>query len=1374
MKTITDPEIYNEKLINRNIDHFGQAKDTPFAMHPIQRWFEYEGTNSTIVNLINNGEIPAEVQNYPLYVKEIIQKLADGNNVQELNDNITFEEYINGFKKWNERTTTSPSGRHLGHYKILTRLSVFDENNNNINLSQEILKVYYYIAILTAKLGRSLTRWCKVTTCMIEKIKGVTRIDKLRVIHLYEADYNLLLKIVWSRKGVWNAHSKNVLYDGQAGSRPGRRAIEVVVRKEMKYLYSRLTRTPLATLDNDAKSCFDRIMCNLGMAVSGYFGIPLCFRKMQATTLKNTVFRLRTAMGDSQTTYRHTEDTPIYGTGQGSCASPAVWLFISSFIMMILEKQGNGMEMHDILKDKGFITHFIEGFVDDTSLFTNTGLMEQDIQQLKNKLREDATWWAGLLAATGGKLELSKCFYYLLTWKFDTKGNPIAETIAEQNDNNNRIMLQNDTSEGVYLQQKEVWISHKTLGTHKTMVGNELTHLKYITDKSNQYANKTMNNQMTRSQAKLAYIYHYIPAMAYSLTAVCISELNLQKVQQKALREFIRKQGYEANFPRAVIFGPKKYGGVEMSQLYSYSQCQKVECLLTNVNNKTTLGRDITTDLKWLQLHSGRSTQVLSDDKNISYIPDNWFLGIKSFLNKFNSRIEINDLWVPKLLRRHDKNIMDELEKMDLPTGKRNIVNNWRIFFQVLTLSDMTTAKGEKIRQVYLEKRLAIHYERNNNSLVWPRQEAPDEKTFHIWRSAIKNICNINRDGTIRPTLGNWIVPPVKYRSDKYWTIQNTTLMLSRNNRNEWRSHRMIENKRGKYIYELFETIPWEIYEDTKLVPIDYIINEDRISFNRRTGHVDISRKHIENEAIPSSMELIKQYMKKESRKEPGRVKIIKLERDILEDINNNSEIEICSDGGVRDGKGGYGFAMAVDKNIAVKGLHRIRNTFNETTSYRAEAIGIMCAIQTYNRLQKFYRTNNMWDGRNNINIYCDNEAVINTINNTRYTNNSSKQIYSPDMDIILEIRHLLKNIPDTIRIIHVKGHQDKKDLPLSFRGFINVIADELATKSLLENRVPKTESSQHFATLLINELPVYSKHTKNIKDTYHSIQYRQYLKDAFDWRDTIIDKIWWYPSEKSIESLSPGEKIIIHKFMHKRLPCNKKEHLYYPYLTSDCKYCPNTIEDQNHVLRCPCCDKRDDLRKQLVKQLDHEMRLLRTNINTNRVIIGYVKAWLENRRNPNIRTMVDNPSLTLIQAVQDQNQLGWDQFISGRISINWEKLYAYDIATMDRPERKNTPEHWGKVIISTTHKFIVNSWKTRNDREYNNEDTESETTAKKKLIRKIIWTINQIGEKMDHPYKNETEERVGILPLGNLESMDEQLSSIFKLTKIRRGNEGG
>jgi hypothetical protein len=173
-----------------------------------------------------------------------------------------------------ERTTTSPSGRHLGHYKLLLRLKVTDESDETINLSEKLLFLYYQISISTANIGRSLKRWQQITTCVIEKIKGSPRIDKLRVIHIFEADYNLLLKIVWSRRTVWHMHEKNRIHDGQAGSRPGRRAIDVIVQKEMKYLYAHLTRTMLGTIDNDAKSCFDRIICNLAMAISSYYGVP--------------------------------------------------------------------------------------------------------------------------------------------------------------------------------------------------------------------------------------------------------------------------------------------------------------------------------------------------------------------------------------------------------------------------------------------------------------------------------------------------------------------------------------------------------------------------------------------------------------------------------------------------------------------------------------------------------------------------------------------------------------------------------------------------------------------------------------------------------------------------------------------------------------------------------------------------------------------------------------------------------------------------------------------------------------------------------------------------------------------------------------------
>jgi hypothetical protein len=50
---------------------------------------------------------------------------------------------------------------------------------------------------LPLKYGFAPKWWCTLVTVMIEKDPGNPRIEHLRVIHLFEADYNLSLKMLW-------------------------------------------------------------------------------------------------------------------------------------------------------------------------------------------------------------------------------------------------------------------------------------------------------------------------------------------------------------------------------------------------------------------------------------------------------------------------------------------------------------------------------------------------------------------------------------------------------------------------------------------------------------------------------------------------------------------------------------------------------------------------------------------------------------------------------------------------------------------------------------------------------------------------------------------------------------------------------------------------------------------------------------------------------------------------------------------------------------------------------------------------------------------------------------------------------------------------
>ena len=185
-----------QKIIDRNVEHFGQAQNTIFTRAPLSETFNYEGTGNTVDLLLNSkldqlslGDIDDRG------ALTLLQKLSSGSKLPSINDDFSYTELTRAIKKWAERTSTSPSGRHLGHYKVILADNRYAYDESYLDPNNIIMQVYYNIATSAMLQGISLERWQHVTTSMIKKSSGCSRINKLRVIHLYVADYNLLLKI---------------------------------------------------------------------------------------------------------------------------------------------------------------------------------------------------------------------------------------------------------------------------------------------------------------------------------------------------------------------------------------------------------------------------------------------------------------------------------------------------------------------------------------------------------------------------------------------------------------------------------------------------------------------------------------------------------------------------------------------------------------------------------------------------------------------------------------------------------------------------------------------------------------------------------------------------------------------------------------------------------------------------------------------------------------------------------------------------------------------------------------------------------------------------------------------------------------------------
>jgi hypothetical protein len=243
-----------------------------------------------------------------------------------------------------------------------------------------------------------------VQSIAIEKISGTPLIHELRVIHLIESDFNLMVGIE-NRRMMWEAEESRALGIEQNGSRKGQEAIQFVVEKQAKFSTSRMARTNIASLDNDAKSCFDRIVMLVASLCAQKHGMSARFCKLFLSTLEQVEYHVKTSLGVSEASYKTIEGKTVHGPGEGRRGLPSIWVTISCLIMECLQEKSGGYVAAGP-DGKAASQTFSSGF-DMLRAFEG----QEDPSIMLDETQMAAQWWESLLTATGGKLELSEVLF---------------------------------------------------------------------------------------------------------------------------------------------------------------------------------------------------------------------------------------------------------------------------------------------------------------------------------------------------------------------------------------------------------------------------------------------------------------------------------------------------------------------------------------------------------------------------------------------------------------------------------------------------------------------------------------------------------------------------------------------------------------------------------------------------------------------------------------------------------------------------------------------------------------------------------------------------------------------------------------------------
>jgi hypothetical protein len=86
------------------------------------------------------------------------------------------------------------------------------------------------------------------------------------------------------------------------------------------------------------------------------------------------------------------------------------------------------------------------------------------------------------------------------------------------------------------------------------------------------YGNRIRHSTLDRRQSSLAYYAMYTPSMLYGLPATSLSYKRIEAIQRYTVDQFLPKMGYVHSTHRALIFGPKSYGGFGVRHLVTEMQ----------------------------------------------------------------------------------------------------------------------------------------------------------------------------------------------------------------------------------------------------------------------------------------------------------------------------------------------------------------------------------------------------------------------------------------------------------------------------------------------------------------------------------------------------------------------------------------------------------------------------------------------------------------------------------------------------------------------------------------------------------------------------------------------------------------------------------
>jgi hypothetical protein len=1226
---ITDQEGIEEALLAELKKRFNQAATTPFLDKSLLSDVGPLGVSPASQEILAGKYVPSNsVDEWASKLLPFLKRIVPTIPTRDLLPH----EYASSWKKVKERTSSGPSGLTIPHMKA----------HGQSNL---LTRVDSIMANLPFRHGFSPTRWRKGLDVMIEKKPGARRLDSLRAILLYEADFNQNNKRL-GREMLYQAEIHDAVAVEQYGSRKNMSASDQSLNKALTFDIWRQLRQRGALCCNDAKACYDRIVHNCASLCMQRVGTDPHPIISMFQTIQSLEHHVRTVFGESKKFFKQAGTTPLQGVGQGNGAGPQIWALVSTPVLNMLRSQGLGATFVSALSRKS-TTLVGFAFVDDTDLVTSgPGMTLEDV---KSRIQESLIAWEGGIRATGGAIEPRKSHWYLVDFDWNA-GEPVYKQI-QATGGELRVRDLNGTLQT--LKHMEPWEAERTLGVRLAPDGNMQAQFEWMMQTARAWADKLRAGHLPRHLTWLAWNSTIQKTLEYPLPTTTLTKAQCDKLTSTLAQAALPRIGVLRTFPRALLHAPNKMAGLDVPNLYTEQGVAHILRLIRYSKSKQhSTGLLLRHTCEALKIELGTNGFLLSNPWELSILAtDSWIKSTWEFAIKTGITIQ-DDLLDFRPIRFHDQLLIPLFCKLGFHGSSLRLLNQCRLFLRVSWLSEIVTADGRQIEKSVLEGPYALSIQ---VQFLYPAQTLPPESSWRVWRDALSRLC-ADRNVLLKP-LGpylcdDWI---------RWWSDEASNRLYQRNMNNTFDVFRKTIGKRtrseqAKYTFSHTESscpssaVPATARQSSHVAYLTGIGSWSPAEF----PSLDHFGWIFDNVSFPPNLE---------------------------SELDCAGTIQAVSDGSFKASHGTAAWMAVISSVCIIYGLSVSPGEASDQSAYRSELTGLYGIAMTIRHLERKFSF------RGKVIIGCDGLSALTRASfDCDFTNPNE-----PQFDLITAIRQIRQESLCQWCWKHIKGHQDdvRPTHELDQWSKWNIEMDTAAKlhwKKTNGSSFAKPLFGEPWRTIvagkkLVSNMRQELRHACNVPPALDhwrkKNRFGQFIPEAIDW-DSFGMAITSIPTPRKHWICKTVSGFCSTGRMMKR----RKERE-----TDACPRCGEP-EDVEHVWRCQ--HHTDSLWAKSLEDLRRWLDSNDSHPDITKLIIEGLSRWRTGDTTP-----ICVSGISWIQELErQQNRCGWRNFFEGFLISDWHDAVKQYLA---RLHSRKSPRRWISALIRKMWLIAWDLWEHRN-----------------------------------------------------------------------------